>query len=220
MLTSYKPDVFDSLDHFFTARDLLEQAQDNMTELGAIIRSHGLQKQVGICLLHKHFDLSDNERLVEEFDGNNAYVKPTADYGDAIPYMWKVEQNQASGELVWFPLEFVRVTEAVSAAVERSAAVVNNSEFLHEIAGKLSELGMTGMFGISILHRDAIKVAEGEILVESTDDEARVLTLSSVPRQNVDRTTLTQTLWQFPNAEGFEVGAMCSHCTHCTHCTH
>ncbi|TAF50707.1 MAG: glycerol-3-phosphate ABC transporter substrate-binding protein [Oscillatoriales cyanobacterium] len=198
MLTSYKPDVFDTLEHFFTARDLLEQAQDNMTELGAIIRSHGLQKQVGICLLHKHFDLSDNERLVEEFDGNNAYVKPTAEYGDAIPYMWKVEQNQASGEWVWFPLEFVRVTEAV----------------------KLSELGMTGMFGISILHRDAIKVAEGEILVESTDDEARVLTLSSVPRQNVDRTTLTQTLWQFPNAEGFEVGAMCSHCTHCTHCTH
>ncbi|MEG4283649.1 glycerol-3-phosphate ABC transporter substrate-binding protein [Microcoleus sp. A006_D1] len=220
MLTSYKPDVFDCLEHFFTARDLLEQAPDNMTELGAIIRSHGLQKQVGICLLHKHFDLSNNERLVEEFDGNNAYVKPTAEYGDAIPYMWKVEQNQISGEWVWFPLEFVRVTEAVSAAVERSKAVVNNSNFLNEIAGKLSQLGMTGMFGISILHRDAIKVAEGEILVESTDDAARVLTFSSVPRQNVDRTTLTQTLWQFPNAEGFEVGAMCSHCTHCTHCTH
>ena len=220
MLTSYKPDVFDSLEHFFTARDLLEQAQDNMTELGAIIRRHGLQKQVGICLLHKHFDLSDNERLVEEFEGNNAYVKPTAEYGDAIPYMWKVEQNQISGEWVWFPLEFVRVTEAVSAAVERSAAVVNNSEFLNEIAAKLSELGMTGMFGISILHRDAIKVAEGEILVESTDDAARVLTLSAVSRENVDRTNLTQTLWQFPNAEGFEVGAMCSHCTHCTHCTH
>ncbi|MEG4799182.1 glycerol-3-phosphate ABC transporter substrate-binding protein [Microcoleus sp. ARI1-B5] len=220
MLTSYKRDVFDSLEHFFTARDLLEQAQDNMTELGAVIRRHGLQKQVGICLLHKHFDLWDNERLVEEFDGNNAYVKPTAEYSDAIPYMWKVEQNQVSGEWVWFPLEFVRVTEAVSPAVERSAAVVSNSEFLNEIAAKLSELGMTGMLGISILHRDAIKVAEGEILVESTDDEARVLTLSSVPRQNVDRATLTQTLWQFPNAEGFEVGAMCSHCTHCTHCTH
>ncbi|MEG4111251.1 MULTISPECIES: glycerol-3-phosphate ABC transporter substrate-binding protein [unclassified Microcoleus] len=220
MLTSYKPDVFDSLEHFFTARDLLEQAQDNMTELGAIIRSYGLQKQVGICLLHKHFDLADNERLVEEFDGHNAYVKPTAEYGDAIPYMWKVEKDRASGNWVWFPLEFVRVSEAVSAAIKRSEAVVNNSEFLNEIAGKLSDLGMTDMFGISILHRDAIKVAEGEILVESTDDEARVLTLSSVPRQDVDRATLTQTLWQFPNDEGVEVGAMCSHCTHCTHCTH
>lgn len=220
MLTSYKSDVFDSLEHFFTARDLLEQAQDNMTELGAIIRRHGLQKQVGICLLHKHFDLSDNERLVEEFEGNNAYIKPTADYSDAIPYMWKVERNPTSGELVWFPLEFVRVTEAMSAAIQRSEAVVNNSGFLNEIADKLSELGTINMFGISILHRDTIKVAEGEILVESTDDEARVLTFSSVPRQDIDPATLTQTLWQFPNTEGFEVGALCSHCTHCTHCTH
>lgn len=220
MLTSYKPDVFDCLEHFFSAKDLLEQAKDNMTQLGAIVRRHGLQKQVGICLLHKHFDLSDNERLVEVFEGNNAYLQPTAEYSDAIPYMWKVERNETSGESVWFPLEFVRVTEAVSAAVERSEAVVNNSEFLNEIADKLSELGMTNMFGISILHRDAIQVAEGEILVESTDDEARILTLSSVPRQDVDSVTLTQTLWQFPHAEGFEVGAMCTHCSHCTHCTH
>lgn len=220
MLTSYKPDVFDSLEHFFTARDLLSQAPDNMAELGAIVRRHGLQKQVGICLLHKHFDLADNERLVEEFEGNNAYVKPTAEYSDAIPYMWKVEQNRVSGEWVWFPLEFVRVTDAVAATLERSEAVVNNSEFLNEIASKLSELGMTEMFGISILHRDAIKISEGEILVESTDDEARVLTFSSVRREDIDASTLTQTLWQFPHAEGFEVGAMCSHCSHCTHCTH
>jgi hypothetical protein len=134
MLTSYKPDVFDSLEHFFTARDLLGQAPNNMAELGAIVRRHGLQKQVGICLLHKHFDLADNERLVEEFEGNNACVRPTAEYSDAIPYMWKVEQDRVSGEWVWFPLEFVRVTDAVAATVERSEAVVNNAEFLKEIA--------------------------------------------------------------------------------------
>lgn len=234
MLTAYKPEVFDGLEDFFTVRDRLELVKHNLKELGAVIRSYGLQKQVGICLLHKHFNLSAEERLVEEFEGNNSYIKPTTEYSDAIPYMWKVEQNQVSGEWVWFPLEFVRNTEQVAAAVERSEAVVNNQEFLSAIAAKLSELGMTNMFGISILHRDAIKIAEGEILVENTDDEGRVLTFSSVPRPEVDPTTLTQTLWQFPTVKGVDVAGFCGHCTHsptaegfgvdvagfCGHCTH
>ena len=231
MLTAYKPEVFNGLEDFFAVRDQLELVKHNLTELGAVIRSYGLQKQVGICLLHKHFDLSANERLVEEFEGNNSYIKPTTEYSDAIPYMWKVEQSQASGEWVWFPLEFVRNTEQVAAAVERSEAALNNQEFLNAIAAKLFELGIANIFGISILHRDAIKIAEGEILVENTDDEGRFLKFSSVPRPEVDPATLTQTLWQFPTVESFEVAGLCGHCTHspkaeievvglCGHCTH
>lgn len=227
MLTAYKPEIFDSLEDFFAIRDRVELAKEDLIELGSVIRSYGLQEQVGICLLHKHFNLSAEERLVEEFEGNNSYIKPTTEYSDAIPYMWKVEPSQVSGELVWFPLEFVRNTKQVAAAVERSEAVVNNQDFLKAMAAKLSELGLSNMFGISILHRDAIKIAEGEILVENTDDEGRFLKFSSVPKPEVDPATLTQTLWQFPTNQGFEVVGLCGHCTHapivaglCGHCTH
>ncbi len=220
MLTAYTPEVFNGLEEFFSIKEKLEEVKENLTELGQVIRRYDLQKKVGICLLHKHFDLSPNERLVEEFQGNNSYIKPTTDYEEAIPYMWKVERDSTSGQWVWFPLEFVRGAEAAQTTAERSEAVLNNHEFMSEIAAKLSELGLTSIFGIGILHRDAIQVAEGEILVESTDDEARVLTFASLPRPAVDPTTLTQTLWQFPTAQGYEVGSMCQHCTHCTHCTH
>lgn len=219
MLTAYKSDVFDALDVFEAARDQLGQSQDVLPELGEVIRQHGLNQHVGISLLHKHFDLAETERLVEEFADNHAYIKPTTDCTDLLPYMWKVEQDQTQ-QWHWVPLEFVRRTDAVTAAVERAAAVADNPAFLQDLAAKLAELGMTERFGFSILHRDAIQVAPGEILVESTDDDARVLTFSALPRTDVDPTTLTQTLWQFPGESGMVVGAECSHCTHCTHCSH
>lgn len=220
MLTAYKSDVFDGLQDFFVARDELVESQAMLSELGDVIRRHQLEKYVGMCLLHKHFHLATEERLVEEFVGNNAYIKPTTDYTDALPYMWMVKPSETPGEWVWYPLEFVRNDGSISEAIARMEAVTGNQDFLNEIAAKLSELGLSNMFGISILHRDAIKIAEGEILVESTDDQQRVLTFASVPRPSVDPATLTQTLWKFPAAGGVESLAECSHCTHCTHCTH
>ena len=219
MLTAYKPEVFDQLDTFETARDRLETTKDNLPTLGDVIRQHGLNQQVGISLLHKHFNLNNDERLVEEFADNHAYIRPTTDSADSLPYMWKLEQA-LSGEWSWVPLEFVRREDADATFSDRVAAVTQNQAFLNDLAAKLSELGMANLFGFSILHRDTIHVAEGNILVESTDDDARVLTFSALPRSEVKPETLTQTLWKFPETSGIEAVSECSHCTHCTHCTH
>lgn len=219
MLTTYKPEVFANLETFEAAREQLENRKELLPELGDVIRRHGLNQQIGISLLHKHFDLAPEERLVEEFEDNHAYIRPTAECADSLPYMWKLEQDEQSGEATWIPLEFVRRTDAAEVS-ERAATVAQNPTFLRELAEKLADLGVTNLFGFSVLHRDTIHVAEGNILVESTDDDARVLMFSALPRTAVDPKTLTQTLWKFSAEGGVEGVTECSHCTHCTHCTH
>ncbi len=219
MLTTYKPEAFANLETFEAAREQLEDRKELLPELGAVIRRHGLNQQIGISLLHKHFDLMPEELLVEEFEGNHAYIRPTAECADSLPYMWKLEQDKHSGESTWTPLEFVRRTDAAEVA-ERAATVAQNPTFLKELAEKLADLGVTNLFGFSVLHRETIHVAEGNILVESTDDDARVLMFSALPRTEVDPKTLTQTLWKFSAEGGVEGVTECSHCTHCTHCTH
>ncbi|PZV18575.1 MAG: glycerol-3-phosphate ABC transporter substrate-binding protein [Leptolyngbya sp.] len=220
MLTTYKPEVFENLDTFESAREQLEDKKDLLPELGDVIRRHGLNQQIGISLLHKHFDLTHEERLVEEFADNHAYIKPSTDCNDSLPYMWKLEQDEQSGERLWVPLEFVDSMATAATTVEQATVVANNPLFLKELAEKLSDLNVADLFGFSVLHRDEIHVAAGNILVESTDEDARVLTFSALPREKVDPTTLTQTLWKFPTNGGVECVSDCDHCTHCTHCTH
>jgi hypothetical protein len=56
-----------------------ESDQSAFEELKSVLEKHGLQKKYGITLLHKHFDLADDEILVEYTDIENRTLttKPT-----------------------------------------------------------------------------------------------------------------------------------------------
>ena len=99
-----------------------------------------------------------------------------------------------------------------------SVPVLNNRDFLGEMANKLIDLGLTETFGLSLLHREDIPRAEGELLVETTDEQARLLLFSVVARGVFDPDRLTQTLWKFSDETASVTE--CNHCNHCWHCTH
>jgi hypothetical protein len=227
MKKNYDPKVFNRLNEFSVARERLEESKGNLLELGDIICSHKLHQKVGISLLHKHFDLNSHERLVEEFVDNKFYIKPCAEgnLSEITPYLWKAEPNQDLGECNYFPLEFAHVNDDTLKIKEVVESVTGNHKFLAEMATKLSELGLADTFGIAVLHRDSIKLAEGEIVVETTDESARILTCSSAVQASIDSDKLTQTLWQFTPDESLKGAAACighnkcSHCVgHCLHC--
>lgn len=47
---------------------LTDADYDVIHEVGEVLRRHGQTSRFGVCLLHKHFDLSPDEELIEETD--------------------------------------------------------------------------------------------------------------------------------------------------------
>jgi hypothetical protein len=39
-----------------------------LKEIGEVLRKHKSAQRIGVCLLHKHFDLNEGEELIEETD--------------------------------------------------------------------------------------------------------------------------------------------------------
>ena len=226
MRATYNPNIFNQLNEFSIAREQLEKRQDHLLELGDVICAYNLHQDVGVSLLHKHFNLDPQERLVEDFVDNQFLIQPQieADCPDVAAYLWKVEATQKSGTWNYFPLEFSRVNHDTRQIKDAAESVTSNHKFLAEMATKLSELGLADIFGIAIIHRDLIKLAEGEIIVETTDDAARTLTCSATVQASIDLDKLTQTLWTFEPNEPVKGATACyihNNCRHCVrHCLH
>jgi hypothetical protein len=76
LLPQYDVSVFHKLNDFHIARTILKQLGPAVTALGDVVCSHNLQDAVAANLLHKHFEIADSERIVRDYDGRKAYMKP------------------------------------------------------------------------------------------------------------------------------------------------
>ena len=179
-------------------------------------------------LLHKHFEISDDELVVREFIDNVSYMKPwqVESLPRLLPYLWKVEIDD--GRAGYYPLEFVEYPAEIRPEAERDLQRLHaSSAFLTAFANKLDGLGLRGIFGLAHLRsRDGLVIGDGETLLETTDEERRILTLRPAHASEVEGLDTTQTLWIYRPAMsrvGASItGAVCGvHCAgHCfVHCT-
>lgn len=74
---------------------------------------------------------------------------------------------------------------------------LNETDFacLAEIRDVLEKHGHLDRFGITLMHSH-FPIQEGEVLVESCDDEARTLTMSIQPAGMLEEGNLVQTAWR------------------------
>lgn len=220
MFYSYDSDTFSQLNDFDSAKGLLAQNREKISELGSIIVRHSLHNQLGISLLHKHFELQNSERLVAEFHESSIVTEPKIPQlnEDLIPYLWKLRISKEDESLRFYPLEFVRSSEKTLAAAKSYSSVLTHPEFLLEMGEALDRLDINNVFGISTLDRTNLIVDEDEILVERSDNLIRQSLLSIESIDDCTPSKLTETLWTF--SPSFEVGQGCLHCTVCciVHC--
>jgi hypothetical protein len=68
--------LYNTLPRVQDASEALEGlGQKPLTELGLLLTKYGLQRQFGICLAHKHFDLENNkEQVVDLKDTNGNFI--------------------------------------------------------------------------------------------------------------------------------------------------
>ncbi|MCE6978587.1 hypothetical protein EI534_14595 [Pseudomonas frederiksbergensis] len=77
-----------------------------LKEIGEVLRKHKFAQRFGICLLHKHFDLQEDEELIEETDiekriSTTRAQKISKQSGRTIETMWRFSNGiQATTECV------------------------------------------------------------------------------------------------------------------------
>jgi hypothetical protein len=228
---NYDGRVYEELHQFNTAKKLLSQNRHHIEHLGHVIVKHGFHDKFGVCLLHKHFDLFKDERLVRTIkaQAKTVFIGPSNRSRDVVPYLWK---TQLASKKTWSlsPLEYVVKGEGRDST---NIDFQKYSEFLSEFSEHLSELRLHNIFGIATMNILSIPCKEDELRVETTDSDKRLLTVKIESRGSVELEELTETFWTFLPNDIIEIngvlkciGTHCkfhckSHCVaHCqSHCT-
>lgn len=79
----------------------LESEADVFSEVKEVLKRYGLEKKYGLALLHKHFDLADDEVLMEYTDLENrtlvskATKRSDISLVDAIETVWSLDSDTA-----------------------------------------------------------------------------------------------------------------------------
>ena len=91
--------------HAFNSLPLLEESDELTGELTekdkvlfanllAVLKEHGAERKFGVCLLHRHFDIEDDEVMTEFIDLDNK-ARPPAYRLQAKPIEGSIQFNTA-----------------------------------------------------------------------------------------------------------------------------
>lgn len=216
----YNAGVFANLHEFETAKHLLSLRRDRIEELLELITNHGMSNEVGITLLHKHFPLFEDERLIRRPLKDRVEVKPERlPTGELLPYMWTLGKADSRQSYGLYPLEFIAAGKHAPAMMKSVAALYQNQPFLFQFLEKLVELNLERVFGLSLLPKGLFKLKRGETLVEN-DQPGRRLEITVTTKTEVQATSSTQTLWVAAPRQGQQPQWCVIHCgIHCqVHC--
>jgi len=186
-------------------------------------RSPQVNERFGLSLLHKHFGLSEEEIIVRKVNVKRRIVdmSPKKNQNTAIPYLWKAAPGDRT-RWQFFPLEFLGSHQRKKLT---SKTMGKLAPFFCDVAQALADLDLLDVFGIGTTNIRDIPISEHEMIIETTDEERRRLTVKPYLRSDVKMEELTETFWLFTPDEGSndpEAALECKgqHCNrHCnSHC--
>lgn len=198
MFKPYETFQFNSLPDFELASRRPDSVLRMAQSCGRVLCRYGCQELLAICLLHKHFDLEPNERLVRTLGRRKrAHAVPIATKaaGDVIPWIWRFSEGTSGPG--WYPLEYVQSSPSgrgLYTLLERCDPVFD------ELALVLQQNALEDVFGVSALYADeGLQVDDHEHTVETSSIRPRRLNLTVSPRvdnDSDDDATVTQYRWR------------------------
>lgn len=197
VLENYDPARFDSLPPLDEAEAGFTRHMESLDSLARLVSARDAGDRIGFALLHRHFGLNADERLVERLDhvGCESVSSPRrGPFGlETVPHLFRATRCEDGYR--WYPLEFVDASESRASFDESLTWLDQQADLLDELARSLDRDGAIDVFGISLSHgREEIPCDSDEVLVEDTDCARRVLTMR--PRKLDDlQGTSTPTNW-------------------------
>jgi|GEM_PF-4832191 len=169
---------------------------DMLSEVGPLFAKHGTWRDWGICLLHKHWSIENDEVPVQrdlEVGGLKHYVLEPRKVREQIrakPSILAVAQDDSGG---FEPLEFSKSSHTL----ETNESLERQKSFLDELHRVMVANGLEEIFGLISTIEDA---KAGYKFVEMTEP-GRVSVLRETPVDEVRSVRLIETSWRFVPTE-------------------
>lgn len=181
------------------------------TEIRDTLLRHDAIHLFGLYLVHKHFDISSDEEMVEhvEFDAQRVTVSPVKrgllDMDAMVPTNWFFLQN-AGGVAAVHVAQWGHRADLTR--TEREPLAARYAGCLTEIRDILERGDALDRFGMFLI-RNQFDFEFEENQLECTDHDARRLTLTTQLR-STDRDNAIPTNWHFTPTD--EVAVNCCEC--------
>lgn len=206
---SYKMHYNDLTEKVEERRDALkkkinpENHKNFKTFMGAAeekILSYNLEQYIGFRLIHRHFEIGENEIMSEEKSNNGerlltfAQGKEEAKGKGAVPASWIFDKNGR-----------IQLFEASNdpAVIEGNNLLKRNPSFIKEMQDLMLSYGMHDFLALAILKRQALTADNTQVYIENNElaDDNRT-GISIVTVGNIDpsqKEIYTTTSWNFTN---------------------
>ena len=130
---------------------ILKNSKFDISSLGALFVKSGVHEYLGICLLHKHYDILPGETVVQK----GLITSPdTVDIKDLFPIIMKVNKDS---------LEYLEFTH------DKGANKYIPIEFYKELNRILSDNGLDDVLGITVIN------GKDKYYLEHTEDRNNIL---------------------------------------------
>ena len=201
LVNNYSASDFNGMIHGKVASKIY--LEDQVQRLGAIIVEHGLEEAVGVWRVHKHFDLTDGERVVGRFTNDSLIdVKVESTSGenqdDCVPTHYKFEADGSAT-----PMQFMEKGGNLGSILSEkiNSAFSEKPEFLPEFAALINALGVHDRLGLALRWEFALKDQCPGGVMENTMDGERTQTLFPLQlEENV--WSGNTTMWTFEKGLG------------------
>lgn len=215
VIENYSSLAFANLHEFDIAKKLMQGKEEDITNLGEIIKKHDMGKIVGVSLLHKHFNLFEDEKLVRKYQSKKFKIAPEFGNEKITPYAFAFAKTKKDQQVTLYPVEFIELMESTEVYKENLNKLNEKHDFSREFKNYLLERNIQEIFGISFLPYHLIKLNNDEMLLETHDDastDERALKIEPVQSSSGNVGVTTKTLWDLESGQG---NMNCKH--HCDH---
>lgn len=187
-------------DRFLSQHDAQQRAEaqlHHVDAIGRIICGHKLNSLLGVSLLHKHFDLREDEELVGGIQRGHWCSEPSQVSPSALrPMSWKL-QDDLDATPAWRAIEYFTPTGDLVGKAQAADYVSNDSAFWAEVSEYITAHGLQDTFGIALLDHTTMPLNPGLIWFEVSSESARRMVLCQVTRESTQVFSPGATVWDF-----------------------
>lgn len=153
--------------------------------LGSKLIEFSLEKVIGACLLHTHFEVFENETIVSKEENGVIISWPSDDYSGQIEWVWRIGSNSHLTPIGFFksPLNPPDLSNEIRTIIEK------------HISPLFISYGMANRFGLFLHHM--IPEHEDLEMIESNNSITRRIFLCPGIQETGENIKYRQTTWRF-----------------------